>query len=206
MSTEFPTSLIGVACLVWWQGRLVLEVQKPHKWHSDALQEVHISLGCIGGRVNEGEGAIEALEREALEEIGCRIELQDAPVTYMVTPDCQVHPGIWQDPGIRQVLVWEACLPGLIPGRSVAVFRGRSAAEPMPGDLPALLSMPPELLFRIDGAGLRLDEARMLGAVLCAQTSVPDKAWLDLVGTPAVLTLLYPQWENLVKELLKPVL
>jgi hypothetical protein len=167
-----------------------LEVQKPHKWRVDEHGELHIGVGCIGGGVDEGEGAVEALQREAVEEMGCGIELCEAPVTYAVGPDCQVGEVEWQAAGARPALVWEACLPGLIPGRSVAVFRGRAAGEPMPGDLPALLMVRPEMLFMIGGAGLRLSEALKLGAVLKARMTIPDMAWLELVGTPAVINLL----------------
>lgn len=204
MNTGAPTSLIGVACLVWWQGRLVLEVQKPHKWYIDDRQEMHIGLGCIGGGINEGESAIDALQREAMEEMGCQIALCDAPVTYAVGPDCRVVEMEWQAPGARPVLVWEACLPGLVPGRCVAVFRGRAVGEPIPGDLPALLCVTPELLFKVGGGGLRLAEAHKLGATLYAQVPVPEKAWLELVGTPAVLNLLNMQGKSMVKEIMEP--
>ena len=88
------------------------------------------------------------------------------------------------------MLVWEACLPGLRPGRCVAVFRGRAAGEPAPGDLPGLLWVTPEMLFEIGGGGLRVGDALKLGAVLKARMTIPDMAWLELVGTPAVINLL----------------
>lgn len=198
------SSIIGVACLVWWRDVLVLEMQKSHKWCIDDHREVHIGLGCIGGGLNEGETPVDALQREAMEEMGCLIELRDAPVTYAITPNCQVQKEIWHAPGIRPVFVWEACLPGLIPGRRVAVFQGQPLGQPTPGDLPALLCVTPEILLTIGRAGIRLREAQKLGASLWARTTIPDMAWLDLVGTPAVLNLLHTRKEPIAEALMEP--
>jgi ADP-ribose pyrophosphatase YjhB (NUDIX family) len=194
-----------VACLVWWREALVLEVHKPQKWRVDEEGEVHIDLGGIGGKVEEGETALQALQREALEEIGCPLALQDAPVTYAVGPDCTVRETAWHEPGVRPALVWEACLPGLTPGKCVAVFRGRAVGEPAPGDLPALLCVTPELLLAIGAGGLRLEEAQSRDARLRARIFIPAAARLALTGTPAVLYLLHTRKEPLVETLLKAV-
>lgn len=199
------SSIIGVSCLVWWRDTLVLEVQKPHKWRIDDRREVHIGLGCVGGTLNEGETAIEALQREAVEEMGCPIELCDALVTYAVTPECQVHEETWLTPGPRPLFLWEACLPGLIPGKRVVVFRGRPMGEPTPVDLPALLCVTPEILRVIGRAGIRLGEAQKLGASLQARITVPDTVWLELVGTPAVLHLLHTRKEPVAGVLIEPM-
>ncbi len=200
-----PT-IIGAACLVWWRGALVLEVQNPRKWRVDNHGEVHIGLGGIGGKLEEGETALEALQHEAVEEMGCPLALQDAPVTYAVTPGCQVHEERWHAPGTRPVFVWEACLPGLVPGRSVAVFRGHPMGDPTPGDLPALLCVPAQVLLAIGRGGMRLGEAQQRGASLRAHSTIPNTAWLDLIGTPAVLHLLHTRKEPLAKVLLEAAL
>lgn len=197
--------VIGASCLVWCGDALVLEVQKPAKWRVSDDGGVHIGLGCVGGGLDEGETSEEALQREALEEIGCRLELRDAPVTHVVTPACQVLARDWSEPGVRPVLVWEACLPGLLPGKRVAVFRGRPLKDPFPGDLPALLSVTPALLWAIGQGGMRLRDARDQGARLQARVAIPDMAWLGLVGTPAVLDLLRARSEPVVQALIEPV-
>ncbi len=199
------STLIGTSCLVWWENVLVLELQKPGKWHLDADGQVHLGLGCIGGSLEKGESALEALQREALEEMGCGIALLDAPQSWAVTPDCKVLERTWNAPGTRPVMVWEACLPGLLPGRKVAVFRGRPLAEPLPGDLPALLLLAPEVLLAIGGAPMRLRDALSLGAVLRARAELPQAGWLELTGTPAVLRLLHIRKEPLAGMLLQPV-
>jgi hypothetical protein len=182
----------------------VLEVQKPHKWRLDDHAQLHIGLGCVGGSLNEAESALDALQREAVEEMSCQIELLDAQVTYAITPNCQVHQETWPTPGTRPIFIWEACLPGLIPGRRVAVFRGRPVGEPIPADLPALLCVTPEILLAIGRTGMRLGEAQKLGASLRARITVSDTAWLELVGTPAVLNLLHRRGEAIIQALMEP--
>lgn len=198
-------SLIGVACLVWWRGALVLEMQKPHKWRIDDRRQTHIGLGCIGGTINEGETAVDALQREALEEMGCRVALHDATATYAISPDCRVQPETWPLPAPRPALVWEACLPGLVPGKRVAVYRGRALAKPFPGDLPALLFVTPQMLLAIGNTGISLAGAQQLGATLQARTAIPGTARLELVGTPAVLSLLHARNQAIAAALLEAV-
>jgi len=196
--------IIGAACLVWWRDAIVLEVQQPGKWRTDDRHELHIGIGGIGGGIEPGETAVAALQREALEEMGCRIELRDVPINYAVSPDCRVLEEKWRAPGIRPAFVWDGCLPGLVPGRKVAVFRGSASSAPTPGDLPALLHVTPEIMLAIGRSGMRLAEALRLGAVLHAQTTLPESAWLELVGTPAVVSLLHIQGEPLTAAWLEP--
>lgn len=197
--------IVGASCLVWQGQCLVLEVQKPEKWRLDEHGGVRVGVGCVGGGLEAGETAVDALQREALEEIGCRLALYDAPVTYTVTPDVQVQQQTWYTPGVRPILVWEACLPGLVPGRGVAVFRGRPLGEPAPGDLPALLSMTPAVMLAIGQGDMCLGEALERGATLHARTAIPATVWLELVGTPAVLKLLTARDEPLAAALVEPV-
>ena len=197
--------LIGASCLVWWRDALVLEVQQPEKWRTDDHYEVHIGIGCIGGGIEADETAVDALQREAMEEMCCRIELCDAPTTHVVTPDCQVLEEPWRAPGIRPSIVWDGCLPALVPGRRVAVFRGRAIGEPIPGDLPALLHATPATMLAIGRSGMRLAEARELGATLRGHIAVPEAAWLELVGTPAVVDLLHTRREPIAAALMATV-
>jgi hypothetical protein len=139
-----------------------------------------------------------------MEEMCCRIELYDTPITHAITPDCQVLAEPWCAPGIRPAIVWDGCLPALVPGRRVAVFRGRAIGAPIPGDLPALLHATPATMLAIGRSGMRLAEARKLGATLRDQFPVPEAAWLELVGTPAVVNLLYTRREPLASALMEP--
>jgi hypothetical protein len=203
MMEDHGATIIGASCLLGHASGLVLEVQKPHKWATQGDGCIRIGLGCIGGSLEADEGPVEALQREASEEIGCHLELVESPVTYEVKPDGGVRERDWSHGGIRPALVWEACLPGLIPGRKVVVYMGRCGREPEPVDLPALLLVPPELLFAIGSGNLGLADVLARGAELRAREALPDNAELVLVGTPAVLSLLQHRDECLVDRLVE---
>ena len=62
-----PTEQIsGAACLVARGTGLLLELQKPHKWSADDNGTLQIGVGCIGGALEPGETAEQALQRDAL--------------------------------------------------------------------------------------------------------------------------------------------
>lgn len=76
-----PGSYSGTACLLWHDGRMVFEIQKPTKWVREPGKEPGLGLGCIGGSNEENETPLQTLQREALEEIGCPLEITSTRIT-----------------------------------------------------------------------------------------------------------------------------
>ena len=71
---EMPDSLIiGVAIILREKKGFLFELQKPKKWKRRRDVVLEIGMSCIGGTVEEGEALEDALQREAMEEIGCRV-------------------------------------------------------------------------------------------------------------------------------------
>ena len=86
--TAMPSEplIIGVSCFLRTGTKLVLEVRKPGVCEQGPGKPPLIYLGCIGGSLEAGESVIEALQREASEEIGCGLVLRSARATVDISP------------------------------------------------------------------------------------------------------------------------
>ena len=65
--------IIGVAILLREENGFLFELQKPSKWKRRRDGVLEIGMSCIGGTVEKGESLEGALQREAMEEIGCGV-------------------------------------------------------------------------------------------------------------------------------------
>lgn len=191
--------VIGVSCFLRTGPKLVLEVRKPGPWLQPAGKPPLIYLGCIGGSLEEGEAVIEALQREAREEIGCGITLHSARATVDISPggvtvleDCLID-------DLRPAVIWETDpRDGYVPCAKVVVFVGETDGDPQPGDLPAVVLADPALISDIGTRTVTVAEATAGGAEFRQQIDIPPDAELrlastlkfahSLVGTPHDLT------------------
>ena len=187
MGVSPPEQIIGVACLVAHGTGLLFELQKPHKWSTDGNGTLHVGVGCIGGAVEPGETPEQALQREALEEIGCGLKLWPAQETTEVAPDGRTWSRRWTGGCVAPAPVWESCVPGYVPGAKVAVYPGHPDGDPAPVDLPAILALTAEQMLRLGGDRRTLAEAIGDGATLRERRPVPRDACLKLLGTTDVL-------------------
>ena len=172
----------GVSAFVHWNGRLLLEVQKAHKWTTSADQ-TRIGCGFIGGTVERGETIEETLQREAHEEIGCGLAIQPVKGSVRVCGDGSI---ITTDIEDGAAFEWEARAAGYDIDGQVAVFSTIPLGNPIPVDLPALLAVDLPLFLRIGNTALTVEAARNQGAILIERIPIPSNALLDLVNTAAV--------------------
>lgn len=182
---------IGASCVLKCDGGLILEVQKKHKWRRDSGGQIYIGIGCIGGGIEAGESVLEALQREAMEEIGCRIHLRSAKSTLAITPDFQVHNCEWILDGPKPALIWEYIAPGHVPGFKVASFVGKPQRRPEPHDLPAIFVMGLSQLLRIGSETVTIGEIINDGSTLIQREEIPLNARLELAGTPRFLRYVF---------------
>ena len=134
---------------------------------------------------------IDALQREAQEEIGCEITLASADDTTEVSPDGHPWARPWKGEGPAPAMIWEVSGPGYIPNAKVAVYLGSASGTPQPRDLPALLLLSFDNMIQIGTAVQTVEDAMQDGADLLQRQSIPSDGILTLVGTPSILQRLH---------------
>ncbi len=193
---------IGVSSLLMDGTCVLLEVQKSNKWRRDGDGRLRIGLGFIGGKLEEGETLIEALQREAREEIGCGLRLESASRTTEIDLEGRAQIRPWAEEGPRPILIWEARGPSYIPDAKVAVYIARSDGAPEPGDLPAILWTSVAEMLRMGSAPTSAEDAIAAGAQLRQREPIPPHGEFELVGTPAVLYRLFDEQKKIAEGIL----
>ncbi len=175
--------LIGAGCLLSVDGRWVFEVQKAGKWLRRPGRPPVLGIGCIGGSLEPGETAIEALQREAREEINSEISLRSARETIDISPaGCRILSDFAVE-GLHPAMIWEGSDPGFIPGLKVAVFLGDVDGDPSPGDLPAIVLADPRLVLEIGSGELTVGDLEGHGAEVRSKLGLPSNGNLQLQDT-----------------------
>ncbi|MDI6771327.1 MAG: NUDIX domain-containing protein [bacterium] len=195
--------ILGASVLLRQEGRLLFEVQKPAKWTHAPGGEFIIGIGCIGGRVELGESALEALQREALEEIGCTVLLDTPGSPFFMGPDGSVRmldPRETREVEEGILFLWEGSGPDLIKGGQVAVFSGTAQGHPRPVGLPAIIGLDLETLFECRACGLTVGEVLDRGAILMERQAVPRNARLAPVDTAKVVVALPEEFKRRVRR------
>lgn len=165
--------------MVRWDSRLLLEVQKPHKW-TERKGKTHIGCGFIGGAIERGESVLEALQREAEEEIGCGLEIAEATGTTRICADqTTVRTSLFDS----ALFEWEARAAGYDFDGRVAVLNATPLADPVPVDLPALIAVDLDLFSRIATQSLTVMTAQAQGATLLERTPIPPDGLLYLANS-----------------------
>lgn len=165
--------IIGASVILRYEGRLLFEIQKPAKWRQQPDGTLSIGMGCIGGNVEQGETPRQALEREVLEEMGCRVVLEEPTQPFAVDAQGSIrmlHP---LDVPEGVLFVWQGSEPGFIEGAQVAVHVGRPLGQPEPGDLPALLSLDQETFCALGMHRLTVQDVLERGGRLWEKQPVP---------------------------------
>ncbi|MDQ7841222.1 MAG: NUDIX domain-containing protein [bacterium] len=187
---ERAAVILGVSVLLRQEGRLLFEVQKPERWTHTPGGGVIIGIGCVGGRVEPGESAVEALQREALEEIGCTILLDRPAEPFSVGADGAVRPRRPEEVPEGALFLWEGSGPGFIEGGQVAVFSGTPAGPLNLGDLPAVIGMSHETLLECGHHPLTIEIVLARGGTIEERQAVPRVARLAPVDTAEVVVAL----------------
>ena len=179
--------IIGVAIVMTEKDGILFELQGQQKWKSGADGVLEIGMSCIGGTVEQGESLAGALQRETMEEIGCRVAFDPSPHPFSMDPAGNVSPlapGSVPD-GVQ--FLWEGNDPGYVPGAKVAVYAGRTVGRTAPGDLSAIATLKPGLFLELATENLTVKGLQQRGGIVRERITVPRSARVTPVGTAARL-------------------
>ena len=194
--------IIGVAIILREENGFLFELQKPSKWKRRRGGVLEIGMSCIGGTVEEGESLEGALQREAMEEIGCRVAFDRTTQSFSIDPEGTVSllpPGSLPD-GVQ--FLWEGNDPGFVPGAKVAVYAGHTIGRPDPGDLSGIATLKPDLFHEFATESFTVDELERRGGILQERLRIPRSARLKPVGTAAWLLELRRRHPELFQRIL----
>jgi hypothetical protein len=197
-----PGSYSGAACLLWSGARLVFEIQKPTKWVCQEGHPPDIGLGCIGGTMETGETPLETLQREAVEEIGCSIDIVSARLCADMTDDTVALRTDVAIDGHVPAMLWTVTHPAYDPGTKVAVFLGHCLGQPQPDDLPAIALAGPELITALDTTAISVATAKENGVEFREKILLPTAGRLVLANTLQRLAGLRAAHRALFSEIL----
>ena len=159
-------------------------------------------MGCIGGTVEEGETIVDALCREAFEEIGCEVAFARSTRPFSIDPTGAVSSLPPQSVPQGVQFVWEGNDPGFIAGGKVAVYVGTTIGRTEPRDLPALVQLEPELFYALGQESLAIQDVEQRGGILQEKQRIPRSALLTPVGTASRLLELRRRYPELFQEIL----
>lgn len=191
-------SYVGSSAIITHKNRLLFEIQKPEKWKKEN-GTLKIGLACIGGHVEPNETIHQTLQREAQEEIGCNINLQQ-PQSQFTYYNGTITPTTSNDLPQNVWFTWENLEPGFTPGLRVAVFLGHLTQHPKPNDLPGILSLDFKTFLNIKHNTLQ--QTINTGATLIENHNIPRNAYLSHAGTSKILADIYHQASNLLHPLI----
>lgn len=140
-------SLVGVSAMLYNTEAYYFEVGWPRFWARRASGVRSVGVGGIGGRVEAGEGPIEALRREVQEEIEVGLDLEVPPHTILLD-EGEIVGGLdlVTDAG-RPVPYFVSLFPPRLGGPrmpdhlAIVTFLGRPQSQPRRGDLFGLIAV-----------------------------------------------------------------
>ena len=193
-AAEFTTGLI-----LTWRDRLVFGIEPNARPLGARGVTDAVAFVGIGGHLDSGEGWIDAVTREAMEEAKCRVSLADSAVTYYCQPEHTPHPIDYRwGEDCRPLLFWSATFPlrrgpnrERIPTTLVcAVFRSAALNKPQPSsEMDTLLVIDREMLLHTYASPCSLDELLARGAQVIGHPPANDT-----VLAPGGSAYFFAQW------------
>lgn len=167
-----------------YKDRYIFTLAKKDYWKK-RKKNLLIDYSAVGGRVEEDETILNAIHREAKEEINCDISLISAKSTIYLNPEGEIKK-IELKEKIKPLLIFEKNYPGK-PGFPDAegqwyLFAPVFIAEPLDipkpsSEVPAIICLNKDLFFKIPKIIL-IQEFIDLGGILIEVINIPRDAYL----------------------------
>lgn len=182
----------GTAFLIIDKDFSLFTISKPSYWKHQDNSEL-ISYSCVGGKLEEGENAIEAGKREAYEELGIDVRIHSSKVTYLI--DLQLNKQVIEfNQSIKPFAIYntkfsekpeEDSENSTLLGR-VYVYFASLLGDPSPSsEIPALLWLKWEdMLFNISNP-MRFNEILSKGRII-EKVEIPNNSYFIPVMTPEI--------------------
>ena len=183
----------GTAFLIFNMGFSLFAISEPNYWKHQDNSEL-ISYSCVGGKLEEGESAIEAGKRESYEELGIDVRIHSSKVTYLI--DFQLNKQVIEfNQSIKPFAIYYTKFsekPGedsenwSLLGR-VYVYFASLLGDPFPSsEIPALLWLKWEdMLFNISNP-MRFNEILSKGLII-EKVEIPNNSYFIPVMTPEII-------------------
>jgi len=183
----------GTAFLIIDKDFNLFTISKPSYWKHQDNSEL-ISYSCVGGKLEEGESAIEAGKREAYEELGIDVRIHSSKVSYLI--DLQLNKQVIEfNQSIKPFAIYytkfsekpeEDSENSTLLGR-VYVYFASLLGDPSPSsEIPALIWLKWEdMLFNISNP-MHFNEILSKGRII-VKVEIPNNSYFIPVMTPEII-------------------
>ena len=188
---------ISVAMITIIKDKYCFTLQPKNRWGKDKNQNDILYFGGIGGKVKPQETLLEALHREAKEEIGCSFNLlptltQETPLITKEQLEIKQIMATAKNPLPAFIFQNKRSENGRKSYTNVFVYKTELTEQDkmQPLDNPAIILIPKQTLYEMEN-GMPIATAQNKGVEIISQIPSPQNGILAPTPTPLALIKLH---------------
>lgn len=182
-----PRVDITTGVIVSREGRFHFVLLQSGQWKKDEKGRLIMPFVGIGGRVKGGESPIEAVHREAVEEVGVDVKILGQRETIILMNlerivKIKVKP--WKEELPLIVFRMSSQQPDRKPIINVLIYAAKfTPGEIKPLDNPAIIELDTKLLMNTLKEPMSLEKFRAYGGKIISRIELPENGFLKPIGT-----------------------